>query len=161
MPFSVIRDSHVWACLVSAETGALVHLVDAWWQSGGLPLPTDDARLMSLARCHLARWSAIKARVMWAWREIEPTLGPIYTTTIEHAQTRKLVSMKALASRRQQAQPGRRLEQSTQPGQAPSVQPGRLLPSKIKISTNTVDKPENGAPKRVIRSQNVGLLDKR
>jgi len=76
------------ASLTVLEMGAIWFLVDAYWQSQGVPMPNDEASLSALARCHTRRWHDIRARVMPAWQRLQPRLARVYAKAAPIAAVR-------------------------------------------------------------------------
>lgn len=168
LPFDLLADSPFWPSLNSAEAGALALLAHAFWKGGGRELPSGDVNLAVIAKCHMNRWYGIKTRVLEAWNELLPVLRFGYSQLTEAHEARVAQARAASAAfvRKHHAKAASRADDneltpstvSIPVDQITDVRPGRLLAAKTKISNSV---PENGAPKRVIRSQNSALIDKR
>lgn len=100
LPYAIVMRAPECASLTVLEMGAIWFLVDAFWQSRGIPMPNDEASLSALARCHTRRWHDIRNRVLPVWQRLQPRLTSVYAKTAPIAAKRASHAAKARAAKR-------------------------------------------------------------
>lgn len=100
MPASLVTDAPGAVHLSALELGALLALADTFWRSGVQPMPTNDAALSVLARCHMRRWVDIRSKVVPVWNAAIPSIAAVYAKTHAVRQAQAAGARKANATKR-------------------------------------------------------------
>ena len=157
-PAEIISESPHFALMSALELGALMALSLAYWAAQARPLPSDDAALSVLAKCHTRRWYDVRAKVMEAWIEVQPRLASVYATKaqrISEARAYALANI-SLAHEVQRGTRAKRQREVKLKDQSDSVV--ALVPQTAQFCTESRGNGADSAPKRTIRAQKGALL---
>lgn len=160
MPASLVMQLAEELHLDALSSGALMSLCWAFWRGKARPLPTDDAALAVLAKCHLRRWNDVRSRVLSAFKMAEPELSSVYAKSV--ANMTRILAYSARGGRTAQARK-REARQATMPKDVSLVDQaasGPLVPAKDFTTAVVFDIKGAAIPKRVIRNSAARLTDR-